>query len=409
MKVAVIGLGVEGKAAVKSLIERGYQVYATDTNEKLDFDPQDGLEVELGFHDFGKIESADAVMLSPSLWGLGRFQSIKSSGKLFSDILNSHRSIPTIGVTGTNGKTTTCLMISEILQKAGNKVLVGGNAGGGFGGYAEIILAAASDDYDVQVVEVCDMTLNFCQDTFDIDLVVVTNQGRDHLEVHQSQENYLKSLENFIKEKMAVVNGDDPFLIDIAKSAGKSYFFKKSPHKLNVFGSFNQENAAAAAKACEIFGIQRKYIIEGLESFEGVKGRSTVLELSGSRLVIGKTDNADAAAAVLKEADFGLVIVGTPRRYEHWRYDILNEVIKSQPEKVGLFPGLDDTVDTARIILEEEGYKGKIVELKGIQDVIDLVKRSFSQYRNIFIGGNGQNKLIDITDRFKLLQSIENK
>lgn len=73
----------------------------------------EGLDVDRGFHDFGKIEDSDLVVLSPGLWNKPAFQQIKSENKLLSDVVTSHRSLFTIGVTGTNGKTTTTMMIGQ--------------------------------------------------------------------------------------------------------------------------------------------------------------------------------------------------------------------------------------------------------------------------------------------------------
>ena len=225
--MAVVGLGVEGRSALKSLLDRNMDVYASDLDLDIPIEPQDGLEIDLGFHNFEKIRSADAVVISPSLWNLNSFKSFQNNDKLLSDVFTHHKSTLTIGVTGTNGKTTTCLMITSILQKAGYKVLVGGNAGGGFHGYTEIILEAENNDYDVMVVEVCDMTLNFCRGSFDLDLVVVTNQGKDHLDIHQSQNNYLNSLREFIMDKETILNQDDPLLVELGKSSSEVHYFHK--------------------------------------------------------------------------------------------------------------------------------------------------------------------------------------
>jgi UDP-N-acetylmuramoylalanine-D-glutamate ligase len=74
MKVAVVGLGIEGTHALHSLLDFGHQVYASDLNEDLNitldnFDSS--FEIELGNHDWDKINSADAVVVSPSLWKTG--------------------------------------------------------------------------------------------------------------------------------------------------------------------------------------------------------------------------------------------------------------------------------------------------------------------------------------------------
>lgn len=402
MRAAVVGLGVEGRSAIKSLLDHGIDVYASDLDLNIAIKPQDGLEIDLGFHNFEKIRSADVIVISPSLWSLNSFKAFQKSDKLISDVFSHHKSTLTIGVTGTNGKTTTSLMITSILEKAGYKVLVGGNAGGGFQGYTEIILEAENKDYDVLVVEMCDMTLNFCQGSFDLDLVVVTNQGNDHLDIHQSQNNYLNLIREFIMDKETILNPYDPLLVELGKSSSKvHYFHKDNERKLKLFGEFNQENAAAAAKVAEVMGINRELVDDALYRFAGVVGRTEVLEISGSKLVIGKTDNVDAARAVMREVDFQVAIIGTPRKNEPWRLEILNEIKKSQPQTIALFPGLDNTVAEAKTFLKN--YPGQIVELDSNGEVVEFAKKSLESNLTVFLGGNGQENLIKI--RNKLLEN----
>ena len=151
MKAAVIGLGVEGKKAVNSLLEHGWEVYATDLNINVDLEGLDlpmlsmnmidekqtvsivgeRITVDLGFTNPYAIEQCDAIAISPSMYG-GTFATrLLEEGELLSDVVNGHKDIFTIGITGTNGKTTTVHMLKEILENAGKKVLVGGNGGGG--------------------------------------------------------------------------------------------------------------------------------------------------------------------------------------------------------------------------------------------------------------------------------------
>lgn len=401
MNAAVVGLGVEGINAVESLLNHDYEVYASDINRNIELNSNKDLDVDLGFHDFGKIEKADAVVLSPGLWNKPVFQKLKSDKKLLSDIITSHRSLFTIGVTGTNGKTTTTMMIASILQKTGMKVLIGGNAGGGFKGYTEVILEAASGNYDILLVEVCDMTLDFCNHTFDFDLVVVTNVGRDHLEFHRSVENYLKTLGNFVKGKKVVLNETTESLGDLSEKACETHFFTKIPYKLNLFGDFNRENAAAASKAAEIVGIPDETIETALKEFSVLPGRAAIIDLPHSKIVVGKTDNADAAAAVLNEAEFPVIILGTPRKGEICRLEIFREASKTNSKIIAIFPGLDDTLDDVRKVLEEEKYPGTIYNLNSVEDVVEFALKCSEKYHKVFIGGNGQRKIIEITESLK--------
>ena len=398
MKVAVIGLGVEGKKALHSLLNHGYHVYASDMNEELTIESDHDFELELGNHDLDKINSADAVILSPSLWNIEAFKEFKSNNKLFSDVINNHKSIFTIGVTGTNGKTTTCFMIKEILQNYGFKILIGGNAGGGFDGYTELILESSEKNYDILIVEVCDMTLDFSAHNFDFDLLVVTNLGYDHLNVHKSMQNYQNSIQTFLKEKKAVLNINDELLSGMDDYCEDTFFFDYYPGKLNLFGKFNRQNAAAAAAVAEILNIPKENINESLKSFTPVPGRINELNIGKSKIVIGKTDNLSAITAVISEEKFDVVILGTPRRNEYWRYDILEEASKINPHLIGLFTGLDDTTAQAEELLIKNGYHGPIKILNDIKEVVEFTIDCIKKDSIIFIGGNGQDKIMKIKE-----------
>lgn len=398
MKVAVVGLGNEGKNALKSLLNRGHHVYASDMNKNIELDHFNHADVDLGYHDLEKISSADAVVLSPGLWNTELAKKIRSKTKTLPDVLKNHKSIFTIGVTGTNGKTTTSFMIKEILENAGLNVLIGGNAGGGFNGYTELILEASSEssNYDVMVVEVCDMTLDFCDQTFDFDVVVATNIGHDHLNFHKSIENYGKSVCKFLKGKKAVLNENDKFLSKMKDCADETFFFNRYGGELNIFGEFNRQNAAAALNAVKILKIPEKDAKEALKNFRGVEGRTSTLKIQGSNVIIGKTDNVDATAAVFNEVKFDVIVIGTPRKGENCRFNTLKEVSRVNPQIAAIFPGLDNTTDFALEILVDSGYKGRIEVLKSVEDVVNFTLTCAKHYKNIFIGGNGQKRLIEI-------------
>ncbi|MDD3985848.1 MAG: Mur ligase family protein [Methanobacterium sp.] len=408
MKVAVLGLGMEGQNAVKALLDYGYQVYASDLNENIILNRLEdvNLELDLGFHDYKKIDSSDAVVVSPVLYGNKIVKKIISDGKMLSDILTAHKSVLTIGVTGTNGKTTTCFMLQAILEKTGLNVLLGGNAGGGFGGYTNVVLDASKKEYDIIIVEVCDMTLDIASYIFDFDMVLVTNIGSDHMDYHLNLENYRKSVCKFLNnKKQAFLNVNDILLKKCSGHAKKTFFFDFYTGKLELFGNFNRENAGGAFKVAEALKISPKIIEEVLSSFTIVEGRTTTIRYNGANIIIGKTDNSNAAAAVFKEAPMDVIMIGTPRKNETHRYNILKEVSNTNPSLVILFPGLDDTTNTALKILRDKGYNGKICIIKEEDDIVDITVKCTTKYKNIFIGGNGQKKIISLEKRLSKLSN----
>ena len=305
MKAAVIGLGVEGKKALNSLLKYGWDVYASDLNVNIniddlpislrdaDFSPsesrisieKDNLSIDLGFNKREEIESCDAIALSPSIWGSAVGEEFKKTGKLLCDVKNKHRSIFTIGVTGTNGKTTTTSMIREILENAGLNVLTGGNGGGGFDGYYDLMLDANENDYDVLLIEVCDMTVGFCNYCFDFDIVALTNMGNDHMDVHGSMEGYRDSLMDFFKDKTIFLNDNQIYKDEFEEAAECTVECSPSNYDLKLFGMFNKRNAGIAENICRhvdenFFKIEESIIQSTLEGFTPVKGRLEVLKLN---------------------------------------------------------------------------------------------------------------------------------
>ena len=422
MKAAVIGLGVEGKKAVISLLNHGWEVYATDLNINVDLEglnlPKlsmnmidseqtvsivgDDITVDLGFTNPYAIEKCDAIAISPSMFGGPFAERLLENGDLLSDVLTEHKKLFTIGITGTNGKTTTVHMLKSILENAGKKVLVGGNGGGGFAGYYDLILQANEGDYDILLVEVCDMTLDFCRYCFDFDLIGLTNIGNDHMDVHKTIANYKDSLVRFFSGKTIFTAFNQDFNSDFKESASKYIPYFEYQDELQIFGKFNLLNAGLAFAISRELKIPKDIIRETLSEFKAVQGRLDVYKINDASVYVGKTDNSDALASILSEKDFYAIFIGTPRRNEEHRLDILDVAVKYNPEVIVLFPGLDDTVDMAVYRLNSLGYMGQILTVSSLDEIIGLVAE-YSHEDAILIGGNGQNTIIDIQERIKLI------
>lgn len=397
MKVAIIGLGREGEKAVSSFLNYGWSVYASDLSKDIILDeiPKNqlkNLDLELGNHDFNKIRNADAVAISPSLFNIKIADELKESKKLVPDILNKHKKTYTIAVTGTNGKTTTSSMLYEILKNAGYKVLIGGNAGGGFEGYYDLILDANQNKYDYIIVEVCDMTLDFADYSFDFDLAILTNLGNDHMDYHISMENYKKEVEEFLKNKNSIVSEDYKF--------PNSKVFKETDIPLKLLGKFNRLNAGAAECAAKEIAIPNNTIQETLANFKPVEGRMTYFSIEPNELYIGKTDNIDAIRAILNETSFNTIFIGTPRLNEDCRWSILKEVLKEDIENLFIFKGLDDTVEIAKGIVEDSNYKGNFKIAYDTTEILDLIKK-YKEKGNILIAGNGQKIISDLQSKLR--------
>ncbi|MGB4611318.1 MAG: Mur ligase family protein [Methanothermobacter thermautotrophicus] len=402
MRVAVLGLGAEGLKAVESLRKRGNRVYASDIRDDIELNLE-GVDVDLGFHDTEKIASSDAVVLSPSLFGTELWE--RFSDRLLCRVLRGHRRPVTVAVTGTNGKTTTASMIAHVLEGTGRRVLLGGNAGGGFDGYTEIILRAAEEEFDYIVVEVCDMTLEFASECFDIDLAVITNLGEDHLDFHGSMENYRDSMARFLEGRDVVISKDEPHLQELTVRARRVMEYTPYRGELVLDGEFNRFNAGAAEEALKFLGIPSKVTARHLSGFRAVAGRIRSFTVNDALVVAGKTDNPHAMRALLSESDFDVIFLGTPRRSEEWRLGILDEIAESPPEILVLFPGLEDTVDMALEHLRELSIPSEVITTHDPWDIPGMVREFSREYGRILVAGNGQNVLIRIQEELEGLAS----
>ncbi len=422
MKAAVIGLGVEGKKAVNSLLKHGWEVYATDLNINVDLEGLDlpmlsmnmidekqtisivgdNITVDLGFTNPYAIEQCDAIAISPSMYGGAFATRLLEDGELLSDVVTKHKDIFTIGITGTNGKTTTVHMLKEILENAGKKVLVGGNGGGGFSGYYDLILEANDGEYDILLVEVCDMTLDFCRYCFDFDMIGLTNIGNDHMDVHKTIANYKDSLVRFFKDKTIFTAYNQDFNANFKEAASQTIHYFEYQDELKLFGKFNLLNAGLATAISRELKVPKDVIKSTLADFNAVEGRLDVYKINDVLVYVGKTDNSDALASILSERDFYALFIGTPRHNEVHRLDILDVAVKYNPEVIVLFPGLDDTLDIAIYRLNALGYMGNIITVNTLDEIIELVAE-YSHEDAILIGGNGQDVIINIQERIKLI------
>ena len=106
--------------------------------------------------------------------------------------------------------------------------------------------------------------------------------------------------------------------------------------------------------------------------------------------------------SVLSEKDFYAIFIGTPRSHESHRLDIVDEAVKYNPEVIVVFPGLDDNLDLLLYRLNYLKYRGRVLTATSLDDIIAYVAE-FSHEEAMLIGGNGQEAIINIQERIKLI------
>jgi UDP-N-acetylmuramoylalanine--D-glutamate ligase len=291
-----------------------------DQNEQLDGSRlrAAGVEVVLGADDPELLDGVDLLVKSPGFpaeaplvtaareRGLTIWSEVELGFRLLAN--------PILGVTGTNGKTTTSELLGAIFRAAGAPVAVAGNVGRPLTG----LEGTLADDAWV-VCEVSSFQLEDI-DGFRPRIAVLLNLTPDHLDRHADLEAYraakLRIFENQLAEDVAVVPrgfGDVPGRARrIAFAAGDEL-----PREPLIPGEHNRENAAAATAAARAAGIPDAAIAEGLRTFEGVPHRlELVREVGGVRFVNdSKATNPEAAERALSAYPPGIrLILGGSRK-----------------------------------------------------------------------------------------------
>jgi UDP-N-acetylmuramoylalanine--D-glutamate ligase len=346
-RAVVVGMARSGVAAVELLMEQGARVTAVDqsavANPKL---------VELGvpvrLQDPSAFEGADLVVLSPGVPAdLDLLQSVRGRGipvvgdlELASWFLKGE----IIGITGSNGKTTTTAMTGHILQASGIPVQVGGNIG-----TPPASMVKTSSDGQWNVLELSSFQLETIS-TFRAHIGAALNVTPDHLDRHYTFEKYAAAkarlFENQRAEDFAVLNTDDPVTRRYSESAASKAMFFSSTGRVEsgawldrdqivlndqplmatsevpLRGVHNLENTMAAAIIARLAGATHEQIRAAVMSFPGVEHRlEFVRDLDGVAWYNdSKATNVDATLKALAAFPGGLwVILGGKDKNSDYR------------------------------------------------------------------------------------------
>jgi UDP-N-acetylmuramoylalanine--D-glutamate ligase len=292
----VVGLARSGLAAAAALAARGVQVVATDRSADVDAGRLGALGVELRLgteaEEEALLEGAELVVKSPGVPAESALVAgARSRGiPVWSEVELGYRLLPArsslIGVTGTNGKTTTTELLGAILRAAGRRVEVAGNVG-----RALTDAALVAEDGSWIVCELSSFQLEDVE-TFACDVAVLLNLEPDHLDRHGSFDAYRAAkLRIFERARARVVPRG--FGIDGIEFSADDPL----PAEPLMPGRHNRENAAAATAAARAAGVADDSIAEALSTFPGVPHRlELVRELHGVRWVNDSKATNTAAA-----------------------------------------------------------------------------------------------------------------
>jgi UDP-N-acetylmuramoylalanine--D-glutamate ligase len=340
----IFGIARSGISLIKYLASKGFVVTATDKKDREElgevYDILKGLPVcmVLGEHPDNIIDGVDVIIMSPGVPGdIPIINKAKGKGiEVISEIEFAYRYFRgnIVGITGTNGKTTTTSLTGEIFKRAGYKTFVAGNIGKPF-----IDCVEESTEKDVAVLEVSSFQLEEIKE-FRPKVASVLNITPDHLNRHKTMENYIlaksKIFLNQKEEDTLILNYDCPITRDLAKKSKSNiiYFSRKEEliegvivknnhiyvnnevkiiniKDIYIKGGHNLENALAATAMAYAMDIDPVIISKTLEEFKGVEHRLEHFATVNGRIFINdsKGTNPDASIKAIEAMDKDVILI----------------------------------------------------------------------------------------------------
>ena len=338
-KVALFGLGGSGIATAHALLEGGADLVASDDNpDRISEAGQAGIPVgDLRETDWANL---NALVLAPGVplthpkphWcvDLARAAGVEIIGDIELFVRQRRREAPDcpfIAVTGTNGKSTTTVLIAQVLSVVGRDTQFGGNIG------TAVLTLEPPKAGRFFVVECSSYQIDLAP-SINPSAGILLNLTPDHLDRHGTMQHYADVKERLVAgSDVAIIGTDDHWCMLIADRLQRAstrviriskrdaladgYFAKDSQIMAahggtalpvtelsgiaTLRGAHNAQNAAAAIAACLAVGLSEDEIVAGLASFAGLRHRMQPVARRGRVLFVddSKATNAEAAAPAL--------------------------------------------------------------------------------------------------------------
>ena len=362
--ITVFGMAKSGRAVAALLRAHGALVRVSDQKPLVDLAP---LDFDFVPQSEAAVQSCDLAVLSP---GVPPDQALFRGVPVVGDVEAASWFLrgPILGITGSNGKTTTTALIGHLLQTAGIAVQVGGNIGTPL---AEMVASSRDDQWNV--LELSSFQLE-TSDTLHMRIAVALNVTPDHLDRHGDLERYAAAkariFRNQTSEDYAVLNAENEITAEYASltQARVRWFHAGTPvhpgvwceagkliaggtpfldvREIGLRGRHNVENILAAACAAQLAGASLAAIAAGVRSFPGVEHRiEFVRTLNGvSYYNDSKATNVDATVKALESFDGGLwVILGGKDKNSD--YTILRSLLHTRAKAVLLIGAASEKIE----------------------------------------------------------------
>jgi len=402
--IAVIGAGESGVGAALLAQKLGAEVFVSDygkikENYKKELE-ENSISFEENGHSLHKIKKADEVIKSPGIpQDSAVIQHLKKTNiRLISEIefASRYSQAKTICITGSNGKTTTTMLVYHIFQKAGYDVGFGGNIGKSFA------RQLAVSDCEYYILELSSFQLDDLQE-FKADISIILNITPDHLD------RYEYNMDLYVDSKLRIINNqtkDDWLIYNADDSLIKSALEKKSPniniatfsltgeqqvgghinkeqliinikdqftmsiHDLALKGKHNTQNSLAAGIAARIVEIRKDIVRQSLEDFVNVEHRlEFVAKINGVEFINdSKATNINSTWFALESMEKPTVwIVGGVDKGNDY-----NELLSLVDEKVKAIICLGEDNDKIK-----EAFQSKVETLVEARDAVEAVAYAY--------------------------------
>ena len=407
MRLVVLGGGESGVGTAILGKKKGYDVFVSDFGKIKESYKEvliiNNIAWEEETHTEDLILNADVVMKSP---GIPEKSPIvkKLIEKGISVISEIEFAAPftkaiTIGITGSNGKTTTTMLVHHLLKSAGLNVGLGGNIGKSFA------WQVAEDKYDSYVLELSSFQLDGIIE-YAPHIAIITNISPDHLDRYDYKfENYIESkfriTMNQTNDDFLIYDSDDEIIVEwlknnktkaqlipfsLTKTFEKGAFIKNKNMEVNIIneeefimeteyialeGKHNMKNAMAATSVAKLMKIRNATIRESLSNFQGVEHRlEKVLKIQNVQYINdSKATNVNAAFYALDSMNTPTVwIVGGVDKGNDY-----NELMSLVREKVKAIICLG--VDNKKIIDVFGNVVDIMVEVSNMEDAVKMAQR----------------------------------
>lgn len=451
-KAHVIGLGKSGVAAARLLRREGWEVVLSDRNTSENFLKQQQLlsaeqiQVKLGYSlELHSSDLPQLIVVSPGVpWDIpvllqARELGIETMGEMELAWRNL-QSIPWVGITGTNGKTTTTALIAAIFQTGGFNAPACGNIG-----YAACEVALQSPDNlpDWVIAELSSYQIE-SSNSLSPSIGIWTTFTPDHLSRHKTLDNYYNIKAQLLhRSRLQIFNGDDPYLSQLGLNhwtnaywtsvrgkdnlIGNQGFYIESgwvmetgnitslpkderiveTSALQMVGEHNQQNLLMSVAAARLAGIAKEAISQAVAEFPGVPHRlEHICHCHGIDFINdSKATNYDAAQVGLASVDSPVILIAGGEEKDGDRTPWITK-IKAKAAAVLL---IGNAAPNFAQYLQELGYSNyEIVETleRAVPRSAELAKQyhasvvllspacaSFDQYPNFEVRGDDFRRL----------------